>query len=68
MDLTPRPQACKAACKQEGNMIRFVFRKITLAATVKLDPEEPRLAAGRQLGGRGCGWILEPYLGRFVYM
>lgn len=25
LDLTPRPQACKAACKWEGNMIRFVF-------------------------------------------
>lgn len=25
LDLTPRPQACEAACKQEGNMIRFVF-------------------------------------------
>ena len=25
LDLTSRPQACEAACKQEGNMIRFVF-------------------------------------------
>lgn len=56
LDLNPRLQAYKAAYKQEGNMIRFVFQEDYPGSHCEAGAEGPRLAAERQLRWGGVGW------------